>query len=109
MNDINSLILDGTVVENATVKETLTGSAICNFFVDVKRTYKKGMKDVTEVSTFEVGTYGALARAFQPRLVKGAVVRVVGRIKQHRWTDKEGKKWSKIYIVAENIEFRKGA
>ncbi len=108
MNDLNTLVLEGTVVENAIVEETITGSAICNFFVDVERTYKKGMEDVTEVSTFEVAAYGTLARALQPKLVKGTKVRAVGRLKQHRWTDKDGKKWSKIVVVAEHIEIKKG-
>ena len=106
MNNLNSLILEGRLLENAELTETLEGSAICNFFVDVERTYKKGMEDVTEVSTFEVGTYGTLARALQPKLVKGTQVRLVGRLKQHRWTDKDGKKWSKIVVVAEHIEIR---
>jgi single-strand DNA-binding protein len=37
---------------------------------------------------------------------KGRGVRVVGRLKQERWQDGDGKAQSKIIIVAEHIEFR---
>jgi single-strand DNA-binding protein len=33
-------------------------------------------------------------------------VRVVGRLKQDRWTDPEGKGRSKVLIVAEHVEFK---
>jgi single-strand DNA-binding protein len=31
---------------------------------------------------------------------------MVGRLKQDRWTDQEGKGHSKVYIVAEHVEFK---
>ena len=37
---------------------------------------------------------------------KGRGVRVVGRLKQDRWTGTDGKPRSKIAIVAEHVEFR---
>jgi single-strand DNA-binding protein len=33
-------------------------------------------------------------------------VRVVGRLKQDRWTDADGKPRSRIEIVAEHVEFK---
>ena len=108
MNNLNSLILEGRLLENAELEETLEGSAICNFFVGVSRTYKgRTGNDVEEVSTFKIGCYGAMARSVATQLTKDTEVRVVGRLKQHRWTDKDGKKWSEIVVVAEYIEIRK--
>jgi single-strand DNA-binding protein len=37
---------------------------------------------------------------------KGRGVRVVGRLKQDRWNDANGKQRSKVTIVAEHVEFR---
>lgn len=34
------------------------------------------------------------------------MVRVVGRLKQNRWTDKDGKRTSRINVVADHVEFR---
>ncbi len=107
-NNLNSLILEGRLLENAELTETLEGSAICNFFVGVSRTYKgRTGNDVEEVSNFKVGCYGAMARSLAPQLTKDKEVRVVGRLKQHKWTDKDGKKWSEIVVVAEHVEIRK--
>lgn len=33
-------------------------------------------------------------------------MRVVGRLKQDRWTDADGKGHSRIFIVAEHVEFK---
>jgi len=33
-------------------------------------------------------------------------VRVVGRLKQDRWSDQDGKGRSKVFIVAEHVEFK---
>lgn len=38
--------------------------------------------------------------------VKGRGVRVVGRLRQERWEDKEGGKREKIIVVAEHVEFK---
>ena len=108
MDNLNSLLLEGRLLENAELTETLEGSAICNFFVGVSRTYKgRTGNDVEEVSTFKIGCYGAMARSLAQKLTKDTEVRVVGRLKQHKWTDKNGKNCSEIIVVAEHIEIRK--
>jgi single-strand DNA-binding protein len=33
-------------------------------------------------------------------------VRVVGRLKEERWTDRTGKEQSRVTIVGEHVEFR---
>jgi single-strand DNA-binding protein len=39
-------------------------------------------------------------------LSEGRGVRVVGRLKQDRWTGPEGQARSKVSIVAEHVEFK---
>ena len=39
-------------------------------------------------------------------LQKGRGVRVVGRLKQDRWADQEGKNHDRVKIVAEHVEFK---
>ena len=51
-------------------------------------------------------TWSKLADACRDHLAKGRGVRVVGRLKQDRWTDQEGKNRSRIKIVAEHVEFK---
>jgi len=59
-----------------------------------------------EVSFFDVETWSKLAQACYDRGKKGRGVRVVGRLKQSRWNDTEGKTRYRISIVAEHVEFR---
>ena len=59
-----------------------------------------------EVSFYEVSTWTRLAEVCGEYLKKGRGVRVVGRLKQDRWTDADGKPHSRIFIAAEHVEFK---
>ena len=58
------------------------------------------------VSYFDVTTWARLAEVCGEYLKKGRGVRVVGRLKQDRWTSPEGQGRSKVSIVAEHVEFK---
>ena len=107
MNNINSIMLEGNLVRDPEHNETQMGSSVCNFSLAVNRTYKdsKGEK-VDEVSFFDIETWGDLAEKLKKENVKkGRGIRVVGRLKQGRWKDAEGKSHSKIFVV-EHIELK---
>ena len=57
-----------------------------------------------EVSYFDVEAWGNLAKSCKNQLVKGSGVRIVGRLKQDRWNNEDGKAMSRVKIVAEHIE-----
>ena len=38
--------------------------------------------------------------------LQGRGVRIVGRLKQDRWKDENGKNHSKVFIVAEHVDFK---
>ena len=59
-----------------------------------------------EVSFFDISCWTRLAEVCSEYLKKGRGVRVVGRLKQDRWTDADGKPHSRIEIVAEHVEFK---
>jgi single-strand DNA-binding protein len=59
-----------------------------------------------QVSFFNAESWAHLAETCYNRGKKGRGVRVVGRLKQDRWTGTDGKPQSKITIVAEHVEFR---
>jgi len=59
-----------------------------------------------EVSFFNVETWARLAEACYSKGRKGRGVRIVGRLKQERWNDPDGKPRSKVTIIAEHVEFR---
>ena len=106
-NDLNSLILEGNLVRDAELIEPAEGFKICKFTIAVNRWYKnKNDEGVDEVSYFDVEVYGKAAEACVNKATKGRSIRVVGRLKQAQWKDDEGKYMSRIYVVAEHIEYK---
>jgi single-strand DNA-binding protein len=54
-----------------------------------------------------VQAWGTLGKNCMTYLQKGRGVRVVGRLRQERWTDKDGGNRERILVVAEHVEFKK--
>lgn len=110
MNQLNSLIIEGPLVRIPEIKETANHSKLATFSMAVNRYYKKS--DGTfeqEVSYFDVNAWGTLAETVEKKATKGICCRVVGRLKQDRWKDTEGRTQSKVLIVAEHVEFMKNS
>ena len=61
---------------------------------------------VNEASFFDVEAYNQVAEYCSKKATKGRGVRVVGRLKQDTWKDTSGKTASRIYVVAEHIEYK---
>jgi len=70
------------------------------------RFFKQDEETQKEVSFFEITTWSRLAEVCGEYLKKGRGVRIVGRLRQDRWNDPEGKPRSRIEIVAEHVEFK---
>ena len=102
MNNLNSLILEGVVVGEP---HKVEASEVLSFSVGVERYYKnRSGEDVTETSLFKVVAFGGMSRL---SLKEGMGVRIVGRLKENKWTDSEGVAHSEVQVVAEHIEIRK--
>ena len=106
MNQLNSIILEGNIVRKAEFSEPKTGFQVCKFPLAVNRTTKTPDGEIkSEVSYFDVETYGQMAESCYKWCDKGQGVRVVGRLKQNRW-EENNKKHSKVYVIAEHIEYK---
>lgn len=107
MNQLNSIILEGNIVANAEISEPSKGFKICKFALGVNR-FTKGQNGESneEVSFFDVETYGKMAEICEKQGTKGRGIRVVGRLKQNRWKNSEGKPFSKVFVIAEHVEFK---
>ena len=106
MNNLNSILIEGTLTKDAVYRTTAKGTAVSTFSIATNRFYKQDTEMEKEVSFFDVETWAKLAEAVRDKARKGRGVRVIGRLKQDRWIDNEGKNRNKIYIVAEHVEFR---
>ena len=107
MNSLNSILVEGNLTRDPVLATTPKGTAVCNFSVASNRFYRSDDELQKEVSFFDVEVWSRLAERCSEELKKGRGVRVVGRLKQDRWQNKEGDPRSKVKIVAEHVEFRR--
>lgn len=100
MNSINCLVIEGTVAEDATIK-----NGVATMPIVVTRTYKTQDGFREEACRFDVECYGAMADITKTNACKGRGVSIVGRMSQKVWKEK-GKNRSKVFIVAEKVELK---
>jgi single-strand DNA-binding protein len=106
MNNLNSIIIEGNLVRDPLLRSTPKGTQVCTISLASNRYHKLDSGYDKEVSFFDVETWAKLAEQCYAKGRKGRGVRVVGRLKQDRWTGSDGKARYKVFIVAEHIEFR---
>ena len=106
MNSLNSILIEGNLTRDPVVSETPRGTNVCNFRVATNRFYKRDEEMQKEVSYFDVEAWSRLAERCGEYLEKGRGVRVVGRLREDRWTTSDGQPRSRVKIVAEHVEFK---
>lgn len=106
MNSLNSILLEGNLVRDPQGASTPRGQQVCRFAIASNRYFTAGDEKKEEVSFFDVDVWGGEGERCLTELKKGRGVRVVGRLKQDRWEDAEGKVHSRVKIVAEHVEFK---
>ena len=106
MNNLNSILIEGNMVRDPLFRSTPKGTSVCNFTIASNRFYRQDSNLEKEVGFFDVEVWGKLADSCSSHGRKGRGVRVVGRLKQDRWTGNDGKNHTKVAIVAEHVEYR---
>jgi len=106
LNNLNSILIEGTMVRDPQYRITPKGTAVCTFSIASNRYFNSDDGIDKEVSFFEIETWARLAESCNSYGKKGRGVRVVGRLKQDRWQGQDGKPHARIMIVAEHVEFR---
>jgi single-strand DNA-binding protein len=106
MNNLNSVLIEGNMVRDPLIRSTPKGTQVCNFSIASNRYYRQDSNMEKETGFFDIEAWGKLADACGNHGRKGRGVRVVGRLKQDRWTGNDGKTHNKVAIVAEHVEYR---
>lgn len=85
-------IVIGNLGRDPEVKYLPSGDAVCNFSVAVTETWKdKSSGERKEDTTwYRVNMFGKLAEIAGQYLKKGSQVHVVGKMRERKWTDKDG-------------------
>jgi single-strand DNA-binding protein len=106
MNNLNSVLIEGNMVRDPLIRSTPKGTPVCNFSIASNRYFHQDSVLEKEVGFFDIEAWGKLVDSCSSQGRKGRGVRVVGRLKQDRWTGNDGKNHSKVSIVAEHVEYR---
>lgn len=109
MTDLNSVVLTGNITHDIGERNVQKVGETTKMTVSiaVNRSVKSNGEWKDEASFFDVVLWGRLADNLKPYLGKGKSIGVEGYLKQDRW-EKEGKKGSKIYIVADSVKLLGG-
>lgn len=106
LSNLNSIIAEGNLTADPALKSTPNGHKVCSFSIASNRYFKQEEQTEKEVSYFDIEAWSKLAESCGNTLKKGRGVRVVGRLKQDRWVDADGKAHSRVKIIAEHVEFK---
>ena len=110
MTDLNSVIEIGRLTRDISERDfayTTAGKARLNFSIAVNRSEKRGGEWADKVSFFDVTVWGKTAENIRPYLHKGKQIAVDGYLDQQRW-EKDGVKYSKVVIIADNVQLLGG-
>lgn len=85
-------IVIGNLGRDPETRFMASGDAACNFSVAVTESWKdKASGEKREDTTwYRVSMFGKLAEIAGQYLKKGSQVQVIGKMKERKWTDKEG-------------------
>lgn len=104
MSDLNDVKIFGRVVRDAMMKETSTGTKICEFSIANNQTYKDEKGEYAQIAHFfPLTIYGTYAEKMLPHLKKGQRVIIEGWLKQNRWVNSDGKSRSTTAIGVRKI------
>lgn len=104
MQLFNKAFLIGRLTRDMELNYTSGGTAYGKLGLAVNEIRKTSDGQLTDYANYlEVTVWGKSAEALKPYLLKGKPVAIDGHLHQDRW-EKEGKKNSKIVIIADNIQ-----
>jgi single-strand DNA-binding protein len=106
MRGFSKAIIAGNLTRDPELRSTPNGASVCSFSVAVNRTFRDSNGEQKEdVSFIDCSAWGKLGEMINQYAKKGTGVLISGRLSQHSWEDKDGKKRSRTEIVVEDFNF----
>ena len=104
--NLNKVLLIGNLTRDPELKYTSSGTALANFGMAINRTYTDTNGEKAEdVCFIDVVAWNRLAEVSGEHLAKGSPVFMEGRLQMDSWEQEDGKKRSKLKVMAQNIQF----
>ncbi|HID66059.1 MAG TPA: single-stranded DNA-binding protein [Aquificaceae bacterium] len=101
---LNKVLLIGRLTKDPVITYLPKGTPVVDLTIAYNRRYRNQEGQwQEETHFFDVKAYGKPAEDWATRFSKGYMVLVEGRLVQEKW-EREGKKFSKVRIVAESIK-----
>lgn len=98
---MNNVILIGRISSDLVLRATSNGTSVCNFSIALNE--KSNGNERTDF--INITTYGIFADSVSKYKKKGDLIALKGKLRNDKYTDKDGKAKYKTYVVAEGIEF----
>lgn len=102
MNDINSVVLEGTIIKPSVAEEPLKGTVTVTLNTEREFRTERGVS-VRAVNQVPVVMHGSLAEYFKGSYKHFKKARVVGSLRSHEW-EAEGKYHLALVLLAEHVE-----
>ncbi|MDD3906263.1 MAG: single-stranded DNA-binding protein [Candidatus Omnitrophica bacterium] len=110
MANLNKVLLIGNLTRDPELRYIPSGSAVATFTVAVNRVYKDQAGEKKEQTSFiRIVVWGRRAEVCGEYLSKGSPVFVEGRLQSRDWQTQDGQKRNTVEVIADNIQFLKGA
>jgi single-strand DNA-binding protein len=106
MDQINQMVVEGTLTRDAELRYAKNGQALCTFGI-ANNTYAGVGKD-EHVSFFDCVLWGVRAEKLSTYLTKGTGVVLLGEFRQERW-EKDGEKHVSYKLVVDKLSLRRKA
>lgn len=106
MASVNKVVLICTLGKDPEVRQTQSGSAICNLSAATSRKYKDAQGNAQEETEWHrISLFGRMAELAGQYLSKGSSVYIEGRLRTRKYTDKEGIDRYVTEIIGESMQF----
>lgn len=103
---IARVTLVGNLTRDPELRQTPSGTSVCQLGVAVNSSYKDSSGQwVEKPSFFDVVVWGAQGENCARYLSKGRQVAVDGRLDQRTWEAQDGTRRSKVEIIADTVMF----
>jgi single-strand DNA-binding protein len=109
MANLNKVMLIGNLTKDVDVKYTPSGKAVANFGLAINRSYTNSDGEkVEDVCFVDIVAWDRLAEVCGEYLSKGRQAFIEGRLQYRTWEQEDGKKRSKLEVVAQSVQFLGG-
>lgn len=106
MASVNKVILICTLGKDPEVRQTQSGSAICNLSAATSRKYKDAQGEYQEETEWHrISLFGRMAGLGGQYLSKGSSVYIEGRLRTRKYKDKDGIDRYVTEIIGEHMQF----